>query len=48
MEEQEPFDANWNDIDLSTEPSDEVLKKKLLEKFGQMAFDQIVIQVLIM
>ena len=34
MEEQEPFDANWNDIDLSSDPSDEVLKKKLLEKFN--------------
>ena len=31
MEEQVPFDANWNDIDLSSDPSDEILKKKLLE-----------------
>ena len=34
MEEQEPFDANWNDIDLSSDQSDELLKKKLLEKFN--------------
>ena len=34
MEEQVPFEANWDDIDLSSDPSDEVLKKKLLEKFN--------------
>ena len=33
MEEQEPFEANWDDIDLSSDPSDEILKQKLLEKF---------------
>ena len=33
MEEQVPFDANWNEIDLSLNPSDEVLKKELLKKF---------------
>ena len=33
MEEQVPFDANWNEIDLSLNPSDQVLKKQLLKKF---------------
>ena len=33
MEEQVPFDANWNEIDLSLNPSDKVLKKELLKKF---------------
>ena len=33
LEEQIPFDANWNEIDLSLNPSDEVLKKELLKKF---------------
>ena len=33
MEEQAPFDANWNEIDLSLNPSDQVLKKQLLKKF---------------
>ena len=33
MEEQVPFEANWDDIDLSSDPSDEILKQKLLEKF---------------
>ena len=33
LEEQVPFDANWNEIDLSLNPSDEVLKKELLKKF---------------
>ena len=33
MEEQVPFDANWNEIDLSSNPSDQVLKKQLLKKF---------------
>ena len=33
MEEQVPFDANWNEIDLSLNPSDQVLKKELLKKF---------------
>ena len=33
MEEQEPFEANWDDIDLSSDPSDEILKQNLLEKF---------------
>ena len=31
MEEQVPFDANWNEIDLSSEPNDEILKKQLLK-----------------
>ena len=33
LEEQVPFDANWNEIDLSLNPSNEVLKKELLKKF---------------
>ena len=33
MEEQVPFDAKWNEIDLSLNPSDEALKKQLLKKF---------------
>ena len=33
LEEQVPFDANWNEIDLSLNPSDQVLKKQLLKKF---------------
>ena len=33
MEEQVPFDANWNEIDLSLDPNDEILKKQLLKKF---------------
>ena len=33
LEIQVPFDANWNEIDLSLNPSDEVLKKELLKKF---------------
>ena len=33
MEEQVPFDANWNEIDLSSDPNDEILKKQLLKKF---------------
>ena len=33
LEEQVPFDANWNEIDLSLNPIDEVLKKQLLKKF---------------
>ena len=33
MEKQVPFDANWNEIDLSLNPSDQVLKKQLLKKF---------------
>ena len=33
MEEQVPFDANWNEIDLSAKPNDEILKKQLLKKF---------------
>ena len=33
FEEQVPFDANWNEIDLSLNPSDEILKKELLKKF---------------
>ena len=33
LEEQVPFDANWNEIDLSSNPSDHVLKKELLKKF---------------
>ena len=33
MDVQSPFDANWNEIDLSLNPSDKELKKKLLDKF---------------
>ena len=33
MDVQSPFDANWNEIDLSLNPSDEELKKNLLDKF---------------
>ena len=33
MDVQTPFDANWNEIDLSLNPSDEELKKNLLDKF---------------
>ena len=33
MDVQSPFDANWNEIDLSLNPNDEELKKKLLDKF---------------
>ena len=33
MDVQTPFDANWNEIDLSLNPSDKELKKKLLDKF---------------
>ena len=33
MKEQLPFDANWSEIDLSLNPSDQVLKKQLLKKF---------------
>ena len=33
MEEQVPFDANWNEIDLSLNPRDQVLKNQLLKKF---------------
>ena len=33
LEEQVPFDANWNEIDLSLNPSNEILKKELLKKF---------------
>ena len=39
MEEQVPFDANWNEIDLSLNPSDEVLKKELLKKFKIKFYD---------
>ena len=39
LEEQVPFDANWNEIDLSLNPSDEVLKKQLLKKFKIKYFD---------
>lgn len=33
MDVQSPFDANWNEIDLSLNPNDEELKKNLLDKF---------------
>ncbi|MDB2701243.1 sirtuin [Alphaproteobacteria bacterium] len=33
MDLQSPFDANWDEIDLSLNPDDEELKKKLLDKF---------------
>ena len=33
MDVQSPFDANWNEIDLLSNPSDEELKKNLLDKF---------------
>ena len=33
MDIQHPFDANWNEIDLSLDSSDEELKKNLLDKF---------------
>ena len=33
MDVQSPFDANWHEIDLSLNPSDEELKKNLLDKF---------------
>ena len=33
LEEQLPFDANWNEIDLSLNPSDEILKKEIVKKF---------------
>jgi NAD-dependent deacetylase len=33
MDVQSPFDANWNEIDLLLNPSDEELKKNLLDKF---------------
>ena len=33
MDVQSPFDANWNEIDLSLNPSDKELKKNLLDKF---------------
>ena len=33
MDVQTPFDANWNEIDLSLNPSDKELKKNLLDKF---------------
>ena len=33
MDVQSPFDANWDEIDLSLNPDDEELKKNLLGKF---------------
>ena len=33
MDVQSPFDANWNEIDLSLNPNDKELKKNLLDKF---------------
>ena len=33
MDKQSPFDANWDEIDISSNPSDDVLKEKLLHKF---------------
>ena len=33
MDVQSPFDANWDEIDLSLDPDDEELKKNLLGKF---------------
>ena len=33
MDKQFPFDANWDEIDISSNPSDDILKEKLLYKF---------------
>ena len=33
MDKQLPFDAEWDEIDMTSNPTDEVLKEKLLEKF---------------
>ena len=33
MDVQSPFDANWNEIDLSLNHTDEEIKKNLLDKF---------------
>ena len=33
MDKQLPFDAEWDEIDITSNPTDEVLKEKLLKKF---------------